>query len=82
MNKCDCGFCNRNNEDTVAVKFTYRDNYGEIVTLEKEVPEDYLGLTQMGVLCELFRDFLYACGFTFVAEDNKVIALVDERDVE
>jgi hypothetical protein len=68
----------RDYEGTVSVDFTYIDELGMPTHMCKTVESDYLGGSELDVLDDLFKDFLLACGFSYLA--NKRIEWVkDER---
>ena len=57
-----------NFDETVAVDFTYVDELGMPTHMCKTVEADYLDGSQLDVVCDLFKDFLLACGFNYLAE--------------
>lgn len=66
------------NDDKGFVRFRFEYEHPEIglTVLEKEVPEDYLDLSEMGVFHEIYKDFLRAC--TFYIKDNEHVELVKD----
>lgn len=62
----------------VHVDFTYVDEYEEEARMERTVAADYLGDSQMDVLCDLFCDFLKMCGFPS-AEGKRVVLVEEDR---
>lgn len=71
-----CEFCE--DKETVTVDFTYFDEFGMPVHMCKTVESDYLGGSQLEVLDDLFKDFLLACGFSYLAS-KKIEWVKDER---
>lgn len=61
----------------IRVDFNYIDEFEEEARMERLVSSDYLGESQMGVLCSLFCDFLKMCGFP--SAEGKRIELVDDK---
>ncbi|MDR2277360.1 MAG: hypothetical protein LBE23_05835 [Vagococcus sp.] len=72
---CDRFDCNEN--EVVSVDFAYMDEFGSTTQMSKTVESDYLGGSQLDVVCDLFKDFVLACGFTYLA--NKRIEWVDDK---
>ena len=62
----------------VDIDFTYTDEYGNRTCLIKTVESNYMGEGELGVLNDLFHDFLLACGFSYLA-DKRVEWVEDER---
>lgn len=62
----------------VNVCFEYTDEFGDTTILDKTVDADYMGETQLGVLNELFHDFMLANGFTYL-HDKRVEWVDDDR---
>jgi hypothetical protein len=73
-----CEFCEDRALDTVSVDFTYVDEFGMPTHMCKTVESDYLGGSQLDVLGDLFKDFLLACGFNYLAS-KKIEWVKDER---
>jgi hypothetical protein len=46
--------------------------------LDKDVDEDYLEMNELEIMLDLYRDFLFAVGYTFVADGH--LEFVDEKD--
>lgn len=69
---------NNKNEDMVSATFSYTDEFGETCTVSKDVSADYMGETQLGVIDQLYHDFLLACGYTYLA-DKRVEWVDDDR---
>lgn len=65
-------------EETVTVDFTYVDEFGMPTHMCKTVDSDYLGGSQLDVIDDLFKDFLLACGFTYL-HNKKIEWVKDER---
>lgn len=63
---CNCSTCKNEPNDTITVSFSYTDEYNHHTELSKTVPSDYLDMSEMDILLELFTDFLSAAGFTYV----------------
>lgn len=64
--------------ENVAVDFTYIDEMGYPTTMRKTVESTYLGGNQLDVLGDLFKDFMLACGFTYLS-DKRIEWVDDER---
>lgn len=60
----------------IGIDFTYTDEYEEEARMVRTVASDYLGGSQLDVLCDLFCDFLKMCGFP--SAEGKRVALVEE----
>jgi hypothetical protein len=58
--------------DNITFDCTYIDEYGDVTSLSKTVSSDYLDLSELEILCELFKDFLVSAGFSYVKEINFV----------
>lgn len=71
---CDC---EREFLETVSVDFTYVDEAGMPTHMCKTVENDYLGGSQLEVVGDLFKEFLLACGFTYLS--NKRIDWVKDN---
>lgn len=54
--------------------FTFRDDSGYETRLCKIVPTDYLDMSQLDIMLEIYCDFLRSCGF--VIGDNAELQLV------
>jgi len=52
----------------ITIDFTYEDEYEGVTRLQKTVEPDYIGESELGVLIQLYKDFLLACGFTYLAD--------------
>lgn len=65
----------REPNEFITVDFNYVDEFDNETRMCKTVDSDYLGETQLGVLLELFKDYLLCCGFTYLAD--KKIEFVD-----
>jgi hypothetical protein len=63
--------------ETISVDFTYIDETGMPTHMYKTVDANYLGGGQLDVLEDLFKDFILACGFTYMAD--KRIKWVDDN---
>jgi hypothetical protein len=72
-----CEFCEDRDSETVSVDFTYIDELGMPTHMCKTVESDYLGGAQLEVVGDLFKDFLLACGFSYLS--NKRIKWVDDE---
>lgn len=62
----------------ISVDFTYTDEYEEEARMLRTVVSDYLGGSQMDVICDLFCDFLKMCGFSN-AEGKRIALVEDDR---
>lgn len=62
----------------VSICFSYTDEYDNVTYIDKSVENDYMGESELGVLNELFHDFILACGFTYLA-DKRVEWVDDNR---
>lgn len=60
----------------IKTAFKYIDEYDNITEVIREVDSDYLGMGEGDILCELFRDFMVACGFNYLS--GKKIDFADE----
>lgn len=69
---------NENCNEIVSVDFTYTDELGCSTRMCKTVESDYLGGSQLNVLCDLFQEFLLACGFSYLA-GKKIEWIEDKR---
>lgn len=56
--------------------FKYVDEFEDETEVIKEVAADYPGLSEVDIICSLFRDFLIACGFN--SPIGKKIVFEDE----
>jgi hypothetical protein len=61
-----------NDTGHVRVSFSLNDQYGNETKLEKYVEENYCGMTEFNAMLELFREFLYAAGYSFVHDGTIV----------
>ena len=61
-------------ENTIRIKFEVENEYGEVTALEKIVPIDYLGNTELGTFNECYRQFLQAC--TFSIDEDECVAVI------
>jgi len=52
----------------ITIDFTYEDEYEGVTRLQKTVEPDYIGESELGVLIQLYKDFLLVCGFTYLAD--------------
>jgi hypothetical protein len=68
---------NEDEFETVSVDFTYVDEMGMPTHMCKTVESDYLGGSQLEVVDDLFKDFLLACGFSYLS--SKRIEWVDDK---
>lgn len=50
----------------VDIDFSYTDEFGNKTNLMKTVEPDYMNESELGVLNELFHDFVLACGFSYL----------------
>ena len=57
--------------------FEYTDEFGNTTILNKTVDSNYMMETQIGVLNELFKDFILASGFSYLG--NKRIEWVEDN---
>lgn len=66
------------NDDKGFVRFRFEYEHPAIglTVLEKEVPEDFLGLTELEIFHEIYKEFLRAC--TFYVKENAHIELVED----
>lgn len=64
--------------ETVSVEFAYIDELGMPTHMCKTVESDYMGGSQLEVIGDLFKDFLLACGFTYLS-DKRIEWVKDER---
>lgn len=52
----------------IFVDFQYQDEYGNETSMSKTVPSNYMSQKgELGPLCALFKDFLLAVGFDYLA---------------
>lgn len=59
-------------EEKIYVNFEYIDECGLETQMSKYADHDYMGGEgQLDPLCYLFKDFLLACGFTYL-HDKKI----------
>lgn len=63
--------------EVISVDFTYIDDEGMSTHMCKTVESDYLGGSQLEVVGDLFKDFLLACGFSYLS--NKRIEWVEDK---
>lgn len=64
---------------TIFVDFLYVDPMGNETQMSKTVNADYMSdYGEIGPLCELFKEFMLAAGFTYLA-DKKVEWVPDNR---
>ena len=62
----------------IYVDFSYVNEYGQETRMSKTVDADYIGREgELGPLCELFKDFCLAAGFTYLA-DKKIEWVPDD----
>ena len=57
----------------------YTDEFNNITEMSKCVASDYLGMSKMDILLELFTDFLSAAGFTYI-RDGKIEFVRPSKD--
>lgn len=65
-------------EKLMKIKFSYTNVYGETYTTEREVPEDFLDMSEIEILNDTYKNFLN--NLTFPVYDNQKIAIVDIED--
>lgn len=68
-------------EKLIKIKFSYTNVYGETYTIEREVPEDFLGMDELDILNDTYQSFLYNATFAMDLND-KVILLREDEYVE
>lgn len=51
----------------IKTTFKYTDEFGDSTEVMREVASDYLDMSEGDILCELFRDFMVACGFNYLS---------------
>ena len=69
-------------EDNNRIKFSFsvEDLYtGEKTTLDKEVERDYLDNSELATYLELYKQFLYTCGFNYVGSDQALVILNNDE---
>lgn len=57
--------------------FKYVDEFGDVTEFSRNIASDYLGLDEQGVICEIFKDFMVACGFIWLSD--KIVTFVDDK---
>lgn len=56
--------------DYVEVEMRYVSQYGEESTIMKKLPIDYLGLSELEIINEVYKSFLHGCGFYIHPDDE------------
>ena len=62
-----------NGEEWMRIRMEYETERDGLTVVEKEVPMDYLGLTHIGVLHEVYKEFLAACTLAVDRDDEIII---------
>lgn len=65
-------------ENMMKIKFSFTNVFGETYTTEREVPEDFLDMSEIEILNDTYKNFLN--NLTFPVYDNQKIAIVDIED--
>lgn len=65
-------------EKMMKIKFSFTNVFGETYTTEREVPEDFLDMSEIEILNDTYKNFLN--NLTFPVYDNQKIAIVDIED--
>mgnify|MGYP001007005016 FL=1 len=65
-------------ENMMKIKFSFTNQWGETFVTEREVPEDFLDMSEIEILNDTYKNFLN--NLTFPVYDNQKIAIVDIED--
>jgi len=65
-------------ENMMKIKFSFTNQWGETFITEREVPEDFLDMSEIEILNDTYKNFLN--NLTFPVYDNQKIAIVDIED--
>ena len=60
---------------TMRIRMEFEISAGGLTVLEKEIPEDYLGLRELEQVHEVYKEFLQDC--TFYVPDKSHIEIVE-----
>lgn len=60
---------------TMRVRMEFENSAGGLTVVEKEMPEDYLGLRELEQVHEVYKEFLQAC--TFYVPNESHIEIVE-----
>ncbi len=65
-------------ENMMKIKFSFTNQWGETFVTEREVPEDFLDMSEIEILNDTYKNFLN--NLTFPVYDNQKVAIVDIED--
>ena len=65
-------------ENMMKIKFSFTNQWGETFITEREVPEDFLDMSEIEILNDTYKNFLN--NLTYSVYDNQKVAIVYIED--
>lgn len=65
-------------ENMMKIKFSFTNQWGETFVTEREVPEDFLGMDELEILNDTYKNFLQNATFCISDKDEVIVLREDE----